>query len=342
MIKIPTALLLLVSPLLISSQSTNVEPLTNEIRQDQEHDPEKQLSRFVRRIFEDKNGNLWFGTNGDGVIRYNGKSLDYFSIDEGFGGVAVRGIVGDENGNVWFGTERGLTKYDGKSFTNYNSEDGLVDNDIWCLTFDRKGILWIGTYGGVSKFDGKNFEDFDVPSTKRDPTRGVTSAEIIHCIHQDSQGRMWFATNGGAFYFDGKTLKKISEKDGLCNDVVNCILDDRKGNIWFATHHKGICRWDGKSFTHITKEKHGVKGIEAWDLYQDQAGHIWFPVENFGMYRFNGKSFDNFQKDQGLASSALQCTFQDTKGRIWCGGWKGLFRFDGKSFFSVTKDVPWK
>jgi hypothetical protein len=71
-----------------------------------------RISDFVRRIFQDNSGNLWFGTNGDGVIRYNGDSLQYFSIDEGFGGVAVRGIIEDKKGNVWFGTERGITKYD--------------------------------------------------------------------------------------------------------------------------------------------------------------------------------------------------------------------------------------
>ncbi len=70
-----------------------------------------QISDFVRRIFQDKRGDFWFGTNGDGVIRYDGNSLEYFSLRQGFGGYAVRGIVGDEDGNVWFGTVKGITKY---------------------------------------------------------------------------------------------------------------------------------------------------------------------------------------------------------------------------------------
>ena len=57
-----------------------------------------QISPFVRRIFQDKSENLWFGTNGDGVIRYDGDSLEYFSINEGFGGArfapAPRGEIG--------------------------------------------------------------------------------------------------------------------------------------------------------------------------------------------------------------------------------------------------------
>jgi hypothetical protein len=62
------------------------------------------ISEFIRRIFQDTSGNFWFGTNGDGVVRYNGDALEYFSIKEGFGGHAVRGILEDKKGNVWFGT----------------------------------------------------------------------------------------------------------------------------------------------------------------------------------------------------------------------------------------------
>ncbi|WP_417196043.1 two-component regulator propeller domain-containing protein, partial [Bizionia sp.] len=38
--------------------------------------PANRISDFVRNIFQDSKGNLWFGTNGDGVIRFSGKSLE--------------------------------------------------------------------------------------------------------------------------------------------------------------------------------------------------------------------------------------------------------------------------
>jgi len=42
-------------------------------------DSSLQISEYVRRIFQDKNGNIWCGTNDDGVCRYDGKTLTYFS-----------------------------------------------------------------------------------------------------------------------------------------------------------------------------------------------------------------------------------------------------------------------
>ena len=45
-----------------------------------QQDPANQISPFVRRIFQDQVGSMWFGTNGDGVIRYQGDSLQYLSV----------------------------------------------------------------------------------------------------------------------------------------------------------------------------------------------------------------------------------------------------------------------
>lgn len=301
----------------------------------------ESLSTFIRRIFQDSQGNLWFGTNGDGVIRYDSKALEYFSQNQGFGGVAVRGIVEDQDGHVWFGTEGGLTRYDGASFVNYTEDDGLVNNDIWSLCIDSKGLMWIGTLQGISCFNGEVFTPFVLPESAPDPTRGVTSTRIVHSIMEDSKGKMWFGTNGGAYIYDGKTLSNISEQDGLCNNVVNCILEDNQGKIWFATHHLGVCYWDGKTFTPVN-EADGVYGTEVWDLYKDRSGNIWFPSEGFGVYRYDGQSFTNVHKKEGMISDAIQNCFEDREGRLWLGGYLGLFRFDGKAAFPVGRNGPWE
>lgn len=305
------------------------------------HPDPQRISDYIRRIFQDKNGHLWFGTNGDGVCRYDGKTLEYFSIQQGFGGFAVRAIVEHKNGDLFFGTERGLTKYDGKSFTNYTEKDGLVGSNVWSVAIDDKGIVWIGTLDGVSRFDGTSFTPFELPASEPDPSRGVTSAKIVHAILQDSHGKMWFATNGGAYIYDGKSLSNLSEKEGLCHNSLNDIMEDKSGNFWFATHHNGVCRWDGKTFTHFT-EANGVVGTEAWKLHLDRSGNVWFPIEHSGIYRYDGKTFTNFNRKDGLNSGAIQCFLEDRQGRYWIGGVFGLFRYDKNSIFPVTKNGPWK
>ena len=157
------------------------------------------LSAFIRRIFEDRSGSLWFGTNGDGIARYDGKSVEFYGVKDGFFGLAVRAIVQDKHDAIWFGTDHGLIKYDGLQFTTYTTENGLAHDDIWSIIIDRDGLLWIGTLGGVSRFDGKTFTAFPLPAVEPNRDVGVTSERMVRCIMQDKGGRMWFGTPGGAF-----------------------------------------------------------------------------------------------------------------------------------------------
>ncbi|MEM7453489.1 MAG: two-component regulator propeller domain-containing protein [Planctomycetota bacterium] len=294
--------------------------------------PDFQLDRIVvRRIFEDSVGNLWLGTNGNGAYRFNGESLDHFSVEQGLGGWAIRGIVEDESGCLWFATSAGVTQFDGTGFTNYTCDDGMIDDDVWSLEIDHRGTIWLGTLQGAMHFDGSTFTSVELPEAEPDPTRGVTSARIVHDIMEDSRRRMWFGTNGGACMRDGDTLTVYSEDDGLCNNAVNGILEDLDGNIWFATHHNGVCRWNGEEFTHFD-ESDGIHGTEAWKLYLDRSGNIWFPIEQAGVYRFDGESFSNFHSDEGMKCNGVQSVLEDSAGRIWVGGWMALYHFDGEQF----------
>lgn len=323
-----------------SSRTSGINPKQKSEINFVEDNPDP-ISDFIRRIHQDKQGDLWLGTNGDGVVRYDGKFFDFFSLNQGFGGTAVREILEDQAGNLWFGTNGGVSKYDGKTFTNYTEKNGLISNDVWSMEIDKAGIIWIGTLEGPCYFDGKIFTPFPLPETRIDPNRGVTSARIVHSILQDRAGNMWFSSNGGAFMYDGQSIKNLNEEDGLCSDYLNCIFEDKKGRMWFSTSYNGLCSYDGSTFTSINTYGE-VKGTEVWTLYEDWAGNIWFPVKGHGVYRFDGKALTHFGIDEGLPSTAIQCIFEDKTGQILLGGWLGLFRYDGSRFYSVTEqEGPW-
>lgn len=236
-------ILLVLSLMLSGADSACSQPATGPLL-------DIQVSEFVRRIHQDHRGHLWFGTNGDGVIRYDGAALTAFGPREGFSGEAVRGIAEDADGNVWFATDRGLTKYDGARFTNHLIVEGPVHpglNDVWSLAIDRDGVVWVGTFAGVSTFDGNAFTPVDLPATEPDPSRGATSARLVHAIRQDRRGRMWIATSGGV------TFRRFGEDDGLLSRAVQDVREDRQGRIWVGGH-MGLYRLDGERFVNLTGE----------------------------------------------------------------------------------------
>lgn len=302
-----------------------------------------QISQYIPGVFQDKAGNFWFGTNGDGVCRYDRTSLTYFTKKEGLGGNAVRSIVQDKNGNIWFATNGGVSRYDGKSFTTFTEKDGLINNEIWSVLEDKSGNLWFGTEGGVSRYDGKSFTAFPLPAADIRAFPKVTQPpKLIHCIFQDKTGRIWFGSNGGGAYcYDGKSLVNISEKDGLCNNVVRCIMQDRAGNLWFATRFGGVSRYDGKSFVNFTVDNSGLSSNDVWTMKEDRSGAIWFAALGAGVDRYDGKSFTHYSLKDGLVNRHVQSIAEDKTGSLWFGTSGGLFRYDRNSFVNITRDGPW-
>ena len=167
------------------------------------------VSQYIRSIFQDSKGNLWFGTLGEGVVRYDEKTLTYFSNPDGFINNTVFAINEDKNGNLWFGTDQGVYKYDGKTFKNYNQKDGLNHLDITRkgILVDKSGAIWVGTHGGVYQYD---------PAADSFSLFQQLSPINVAGIMEAQNGNIWFASsNKGVFRFDGKTITNISEKELL-------------------------------------------------------------------------------------------------------------------------------
>jgi ligand-binding sensor domain-containing protein len=110
---------------------------------------------------QDKVGNIWFSTSGEGVYRYDGQSFANFTTKDGLSDNDVCAIIEDKTGNILFGTKSGICKYDGKYFSNYSENLDASKKRISSLLEDSKGNLWFGVWGeGVYRYDGKIFTNF--------------------------------------------------------------------------------------------------------------------------------------------------------------------------------------
>ena len=326
-------------------------------------DSDSQIAEYIRHVFQDKNGDLWLGTNNYGVVHFNGDSLSYFSNGQGFSGSQITGMTEDPEGNLWFATDQGIVKYDWsttekneKIFTNFTDRKDFERSYVWSIFADSKGTIWVGTREGLCRFDGTKLETFELPYSE-EYNYGFFSNRNIWSISEDKKGNIWFGTNGnGAFKYDpsaelkgiGKSFTQYTEKDGLADNNVDCIIEDKDGNIWLGTRLGGLSKYNGKTFTNYT-ENDSIGNNEVCIIYEDKVGNIWISSEGFGVYRYDGTSYTNFSKKQGLGVKAVQTIFEDREGRLWVGGGGGLYRFDEKSqpgrqagFINVTKNGPWK
>jgi ligand-binding sensor domain-containing protein len=325
-----------------------------------------QISAYIVAAFEDSKGDLWFGTVGDGVVRYRtsnavkpAERLTYFTTADGLGDMVGSSIVEDHDGNLWFGSHDGATRFDGKTFTAFKEAEGLHGPGC-VLLVDRKGTLWAGTNDGAFRFDGTRFQAFDIPiPTIKEPSHKWVKGKIWEII-EDSKGNIWFGRDGyGATKYDGVAFTHFTKDDGLCSNNVASITEDGDGNMWFGCitsdfppiQEGGVARYDGKSFTQFADVK-GLTATDVYTVYAMRSGHVWIGSVGLGAYRHTPPSllrtdrlpftlFNKTERPDLTKNFGVQAVLEDSKGTLWFGFSGGLFRFDGSSFINVTRRGPW-
>ena len=299
------------------------------------------VREFVRTMYQDKKGNYWFGTNGNGIIRYDGQTLQKISIEGLRPLKVVYEIVEDKAGNVWFATSTGLVKFDGEKFASYSTEVGLQKEEIFSICIDKKGLIWISNGEGVSLFDGKKFTPFILPETKVESPKPMLSEKLVFQFLEDKNGTMWFVTDGnGIFKYKNGEFTHLTTKNGLADNNVFDILEDKQGNIWIGTFNGGVSKYDGKTYTNFTKDGI-IEGLETYNFCEDSKGNIWFTAEGYGVYRFDGTDFTQFTTKDGLTTNVVQSILEDHKGQLWFGTWQGISIYDGQKFMNAKDKEPW-
>lgn len=300
------------------------------------------VREFVRTMHQDKNGNFWFGTNGDGIIRYDGNQLEQIKIEGISPRIRVLQIEEDKAGNVWFATSSGLIKYDGNTFTAFSDQKGLEgDLEIWSLTIDTSGHIWIGTTNGVSHFNGKIFTSFSLPKSNVENPQPIYSKNRVSGFLEDNDGNMWISNDGnGIFKYKNGNFTQLTTENGLTDNNANAGLLDKNGNIWISSYYGGTSKFNGTTFTNFTKNGI-IEGVETANLIQDSKGNIWFTAENVGVYKYDGSTFTLYTTQNGLTSNVVLSIFEDDKGQLWFGSWQGLCIFDGEKFVDAKNLAPW-
>jgi len=311
-------------------------------------DTSSQISEYVVAVFEDTKGNLWFGTISDGAVRYDGKTLTYFSTKDGLCDNTIVSIAEDNEGNIWFGTHAGASKYDGKTFVNFIQKDGL--HGVGCkILVDSKGNIWAGTNHGAFRYNNTKFSPFNIPNPVVENKSYKWEIGKVWDIKEDKKGNIWFGRDGlGACRFDGSSFTHFTQKEGLCSNTVSRIVEDNQGNIWFgclssdlpkAIKEGGVCHYDGKAFTKYT-DIEGLSKNDIYTVYVDKAGRIWVGATGLGVYGYDGQTFQFYKGTNRMDltwSMGIQSMLEDRSGRFWLGFSGGLFRFNGTTIINVPK-----
>ncbi len=319
----------------------------------------------VRAILEDSKGNYWFGSWNEGVCRFDGERLTYFTMEDGLTDNQIRSIHEDNNGVIWFECGHGISRYDAGTVApdtnrNYSAKDDwqVTPGDVWFKSDESVGFNEREGSPGVYRYDGREISYLAFPLPDN---RESGSYSSITAIAKGSDRRIWFAMYGGVIGYDGQSFTIIDNKSlGLTEETgflhVRYVFEDSKERLWIGNNGIGVFLRDGDSTINFT-QAHGVGRRDhrtggsmepqpgdapdgaatlhrVFSIGEDRDGNIWFGTVEQGAWRYDGKSLRRFTEEDGLATKSVMCIYTDRRGDLWLGG-HGVYKFDGESFDRV-------
>jgi len=318
--------------------------------------PGLKRSNNLYSLFQDKKSKqLWMGFWGDGLKCFDpnliAKRVFIAPHSEGKYNTdydIVLKIFGDRSGNIWIGTDGGgvcklsVQKNLFKSYTFENS--GLSSGHVLSILEDKKGRVWIGTKGGgLNELRGnKVIHHTEIFDRIRD-----VKANDIHTIYEDINGDLWFGSNFGLHritkIIDGKILFETftherNRKNSLSQEKVMAILRDRVGRLWVGTQGQGLNRLidygenglpNFKTYKADQKNPFSLAGDRISILFEDSKGRLWVGTYK-GLHLYK-EEIDGFIKichepgsGTGLSNDIVTCIAEDPDGNIWAGTAGGL------------------
>jgi signal transduction histidine kinase/ligand-binding sensor domain-containing protein len=232
----------------------------------------------ARYMYGDHDGDLWIGTNGDGLYRFKDRAARMFTTDDGLPNKAAMTVLSTRDGSVWAGFNcGGLSRFDGHTFRTYNEKDGLLNSCVWSLAEDGNGDLWIGTYGGgVFRFHDQKFTQYSKP-------QGLGSDKVT-CILAAQDGSVWVGTWAGVSHIRDGQIRNYAKADGLTAPP-ETLYQDRAGTIW-SGNSLGLDRMAGDRFVKLSSIPRSL----VLPLGEDHDGTLYFTASlDGGIFRLENE-----------------------------------------------------
>ena len=280
----------------------------------------------VTSLMEDREGNLWVSTLGNGVFFVPSRNIYTYTTEDGITDNKVNCITGNKKGEIWIGTDNDKVDFFEKkkwhsidipiaeNKRNHVSSVLFKDDDLWIAQNDIIAIIPDKEYTGNEK------------------TRTYSLKAAIKCMDMNIDGSMLVGTHLGLFIIKNDNIALTPVRGRITSVFV-----DLAGKIWLCKDAK-LFQYDGIKQIPYYK-KNDLLSTRTYCIRQSADSTIWIATQGAGMVSIKNNKVSNISIEDGLVSNTCNSMFiDDTKKTIWVATNKGLSKivFSNDRFFSIS------
>ncbi|NOU61758.1 hybrid sensor histidine kinase/response regulator transcription factor [Marinifilum caeruleilacunae] len=301
-------------------------------------------------LLEEKEGNLWVGTWGNGLYYFDVTNKLFTKVEiepkdaisSNISYDVILDIYQDQTNAIWIGTNGGgvvrlsnKSKFETARSLNWNN---IKDQHVSAVIEDIDGVLWVGTKGGGLFFQSKDVGFKKVGYLHKETLKSV-EGEIVKCLFQDEGGNLWVSMEDGIYVVtDGPNGNRVLvhaadffNSPDLHNVLKAQDFKNYDDELWIATQQTGLFVFDNKQGKYQlakkirrSESKSNIGSIKISSLCKDQVGRLWVTTYN-GLYLYQPVdsvllSLDLLLTDaKKTMCNIILCSHIDKNNNLWFG-----------------------
>lgn len=252
-----------------------------------------------------RDGSLWAGTDGGGLLRYRKGLFRAYSPSDGLTNGFVRAVYEDREGTLWTGTDDGLFKLSGERFIRTDGNGKIPALAVHDIREDHAGRLWVG---------GSRLVMIQESECREFLLEGYPSATRVKSILETNDGTVWVGTVSGLQRPRGSLESGRFEKVSEVSSTVRVLREDRGGTLWIGSIGGGLIRFRDGHFARVPTQDN-PPGSTVLALFEDLEQNIWVGMQT-GLLRLSRTAMSTFPLPD-VPNADFGTVYPDRDGSLW-------------------------
>ena len=269
-------------------------------------------------LYQDREGNLWRGSQGGGLTRLRPGFFRLYERPATDPDRRALSVSSDSAGTVWaLLNSRALASLSPGESTLAFWGTRQSTTTVRVLFSDRRGEVWIGS---PQKMVYRLHEGVLMPAFVVDQ-----AANGINAFFEDREGNLWVGFSGGAGvgFMPGGSFEEWRTVPGIPLNEGCAIGQAVDGAMWFGTSRGGVCRWHEEKWSHFTT-RDGLSSDVVRCFRMEPDGTVWIGSLK-GLTRWRNGALATITAENGLWNESIYHIEEDQKGNFWMSSPGGLF-----------------